>query len=79
MRFLDVNDKLADADGRLYDGMMPDKLHPSVKGYQVWADGLKPMLTELPRSAGEDRPGAAAHRRSVEAVRNRADDLLRIR
>ena len=48
IRFLNVNDKLADADGRLFEGMMnPDKLHPAVKGYQVWADGLKPIFTEL--------------------------------
>jgi lysophospholipase L1-like esterase len=47
VRFLDVNAGLADAQGRLFEGMMPDGLHPSVKGYQVWADGLKPMLREL--------------------------------
>jgi len=49
IRFLNVNDKLADRDGRLFDGMMnaADKLHPTVKGYQVWADALKPTLTEL--------------------------------
>jgi hypothetical protein len=48
VRYLNVNDKLADADGKLFDGMMnSDKLHPAVKGYQVWADGLKPFFTEL--------------------------------
>lgn len=49
IRLLNVNDKLADQDGRLFDGMMNpgDKLHPTVKGYQVWADGLKPIFTEL--------------------------------
>ena len=47
IRYLNVNDKLADADGKLFEGMTIDKLHPSVKGYQVWADGLKPILTEL--------------------------------
>jgi lysophospholipase L1-like esterase len=47
IRFLNVNDKLADANGKLFDGMMGDQLHPSLKGYQVWADGLKPILTEL--------------------------------
>ncbi len=48
VRFLNVNSKLADADGNLHDGMMNarDKLHPEIPGYQVWADGLKPMLTE---------------------------------
>ena len=37
IRFLNVNDKLADEDGKLFDGMMNagDKLHPAVKGYQV--------------------------------------------
>ncbi len=48
VRYLDVNDKLADANGALLPGMMNnDNLHPDVKGYQVWADGLKPILTEL--------------------------------
>ena len=48
IRYLNVNDKLADGDGKLFDGMMGhDKLHPAVKGYQVWADGLKPIFTEL--------------------------------
>jgi lysophospholipase L1-like esterase len=47
IRFLDVNDKLADKDGQLFEGMMGDRLHPTVRGYQVWADGLKPILTEL--------------------------------
>lgn len=48
IRYLNVNDKLADSQGRLYEGMMnPDKLHPAVKGYQVWADALKPIFTEL--------------------------------
>jgi len=24
-----------------------DRLHPTIKGYQVWADALKPIFTEL--------------------------------
>ena len=48
IRYLNVNDKLADRDGKLFEGMMnPDNLHPALKGYQVWADGLKPIFTEL--------------------------------
>lgn len=47
IRFLSVNDKLAAKDGRLFDGMMADKLHPTLKGYDVWAASLKPILTEL--------------------------------
>ena len=58
VRFLDVNAKLADADGKLFDGMMGDRLHPSLKGYQVWADGLKPILMELlgPPAATDHAP-----------------------
>jgi lysophospholipase L1-like esterase len=48
VRYLNINDKLADPNGTLFDGMMnPDQLHPAIKGYQVWADSLKPMFTEL--------------------------------
>jgi lysophospholipase L1-like esterase len=47
--YLNINGKLADPAGKLYDGMMnaSDKLHPTVKGYQVWADALKPLFAEL--------------------------------
>jgi lysophospholipase L1-like esterase len=48
VRYVDVNAMLADERGRLRDGMMnPDKLHPALAGYQVWADALKPIFTEL--------------------------------
>ncbi len=48
IRYLDINPRLAGPEGRLFDGMMnPDKLHPALPGYQVWADALKPLLTEL--------------------------------
>jgi lysophospholipase L1-like esterase len=58
IRYLNVNDKLADRDGVLFAGMMNsrDQLHPTVKGYQVWADALKRVLTELlGPAANEDR------------------------
>jgi lysophospholipase L1-like esterase len=45
--FLDVNAGLADARGTLREGVMVDGLHPSLKGYAVWAEGLKPILTEI--------------------------------
>src|SRR5262249_21846803 len=48
IRFLNINDRLADKDGKLFEGMMNgDKLHPAIKGYQVWADALKPVFYEL--------------------------------
>lgn len=59
VRFLNINDKLADADGKLREGVMNgDKLHPAAAGYQVWADALKPILTELlgPPAAEDHAP-----------------------
>jgi lysophospholipase L1-like esterase len=47
IRYLNINGKFADKDGKLFDGMMGDGLHPSLRGYQVWADALKPIFTEL--------------------------------
>ena len=58
VRFLNVNGGLADRSGRLYEGMTVDRLHPTLKGYQVWADGLKPILTDLlgPAAATDQAP-----------------------
>jgi lysophospholipase L1-like esterase len=56
IRFVDVNAGLAEANGILFEGMMVDGLHPSLKGYDVWAKGLKPILTEL-----LGPPGATDH------------------
>jgi lysophospholipase L1-like esterase len=46
IRYLNINDKLADKDGKLFDGMTADGLHLNLNGYQAWADALKPLLTE---------------------------------
>jgi lysophospholipase L1-like esterase len=58
IRYLDINDRVADANGQLFDGMMVDKLHPSLKGYEVWAQALKPVFTELlgPPAATDQAP-----------------------
>ena len=60
VRFLNVNSQLADATGVLYEGMMVDGLHPSLKGYGVWFAGLKPILLELlgPPAATDHAPAA---------------------
>ena len=59
IRFVDINDQLTDSSGHLLEGMMPDKLHPSVKAYQIWADALKPHFQELlGPPAAEDRAPA---------------------
>jgi lysophospholipase L1-like esterase len=67
--YLNVNASLADAEGKLFDGMTVDKLHPTVKGYQVWADGLRPLLTQLlgPRAATDHAPPATGDPSAVHA------------
>ena len=58
IRFLNINDKIADSNGILFAGMTVDKLHPTASGYQVWADGLRPILDELlgPPAATDHAP-----------------------
>ena len=55
LRYLNINNKLTGSDGRLLTGMMNEKdgLHPTVKAYQIWADALRPVLTELVGSPGK--------------------------
>jgi lysophospholipase L1-like esterase len=47
VRFLNINDKLSSADGRLIEGVTVDGLHLSATGYQIWADALKPIFTKI--------------------------------
>ena len=59
IRFIDINNKLANSKGELYEGMTdPDKLHLSLKAYQIWADAVKPHLEELlgPRASIDKAP-----------------------
>ena len=59
IRYLNINNMLAGRDGRLLEGMMnADKLHPTVKAYQIWADALKPVFMELlgPQAAVDHAP-----------------------
>jgi len=46
VRWLDINDKLVESDGTISKDMMPDFLHPTEKGYAIWADALEPILSE---------------------------------
>ena len=48
IRYLSLNGLLADPNGKLHEGMTdPDQLHLAVKAYQIWADALKPVFTEV--------------------------------
>ncbi len=47
IRFLDIGDKFLAADGTLPRDVMPDSLHPSEKGYRIWAQAMNPTLFEM--------------------------------
>ena len=45
--YLDIGRKFLEPDGTLTKEIMPDLLHLSAKGYQIWADAITPKLAEL--------------------------------
>lgn len=47
VRFLDLTACFLGADGKILDGLMPDRLHPNAAGYQVWAEAMQPLLDEM--------------------------------
>jgi lysophospholipase L1-like esterase len=45
--FLDIGSKFLEPDGSIRKEIMPDFVHPSTAGHQIWADAITPKLTEL--------------------------------
>jgi len=45
--FLDIGPKFLQPDGTILKTIMPDFLHLSSEGYQIWADAISPKLAEL--------------------------------
>lgn len=47
VRYLDIGEKFLEPDGKLSAEIMPDALHLSQKGYQIWADAIAQPLGDL--------------------------------
>jgi lysophospholipase L1-like esterase len=47
VRYININEQLADMENNLFPGMTYDGLHLTPAAYQHWADALKPILTEV--------------------------------
>jgi beta-glucosidase len=47
VRYLDIGPNFLDAAGKIPYDVMPDQLHPNVKGYQIWAEAMQPLLEEM--------------------------------
>lgn len=45
--FLDIGNRFLEPDGSISKEIMPDFLHLSQKGYQIWSEAISPTLTEL--------------------------------
>lgn len=50
VRYLDISQKFMGPDGKLDQSLFSDGLHPNVKGYQIWADAIQPLLDEMMKS-----------------------------
>jgi lysophospholipase L1-like esterase len=47
VHYLDIGEKFLEPDGSLSKEIMPDRLHLSPKGYQIWAENIEPKVAEL--------------------------------
>lgn len=50
--FLDIGAKFLQPDGAIAREVMGDFLHPTAKGYEIWAEALEPVLVRLLGEAG---------------------------
>ncbi|MDD2559088.1 MAG: GDSL-type esterase/lipase family protein [Bacteroidales bacterium] len=44
--FVNIGSKMLDTDGSFLPGLTSDFCHPTEKGYQLWADELRPIISE---------------------------------
>jgi lysophospholipase L1-like esterase len=46
-RYLDIGHVFLDEKGEIPADIMPDKLHPNAKGYDLWYDAIRSLLEEM--------------------------------
>ena len=47
VHYLDIGSEFLDANGKIPEDVMTDALHPSTKGYEIWANAVKEPLEKL--------------------------------
>ncbi len=45
--YLDIGAKFLCPDGKLSKEIMPDRLHPNARGYEIWAEAIEPDVAKL--------------------------------
>lgn len=49
VRFVDIGGQFLDGEGNIPPEIMPDQVHLSAKGYEIWYRSLEPILSEMMR------------------------------
>jgi lysophospholipase L1-like esterase len=47
IRYLDIGPKFLGQDNKIPWTIMPDQLHPTAAGYQLWAEAMQPLLEQM--------------------------------
>jgi len=47
IHYMDIGDKFLDPDGSISTAVMADGLHPTARGYEIWAAAVMPTFREL--------------------------------
>jgi lysophospholipase L1-like esterase len=58
--WIDFGHRFLNDDGTIPHDLMPDYLHPSRKGYAIWAEAIEPRLSSILGDAAVPLPGGAA-------------------
>jgi lysophospholipase L1-like esterase len=47
VRFMDIGDRFLEPDGSISVDVMADGLHPTARGYEIWAEAVMPTFREM--------------------------------
>ena len=66
VKFLDIGSKFKDASGALPKELMPDQLHLSEKGYEIWANAVEGVITSMLKGDSAKAPEQTKTVKKVE-------------
>ena len=66
VKFLDIGSKFKDASGALPKELMPDQLHLSEKGYEIWANAVEGVITSMLKGDSAKAPEPTKTVKKVE-------------